>query len=212
MSRSVIIFGATGKTGSLISEELVAKHIKTSVFVREKSAHKISNSLMEIKYGDVLNQDDVDAAFKDGEYTYVVIALGTRELKNVNIRSKGTKHIIEAMVKYNCKANIHVISALGIGNSWRQLKWHSKLISNILIKRTMNDHTEQEKHIMNSPFHYHILRPVALSEGQAIGEVHVQNDGFLPSNTIRRADVANYLVKSLIHCKTGISAICQKTY
>ena len=74
----------------------------------------------------------------------------------------------------------------------------------------MNDHNEQEKCLMNSSFPYHVLRPVGLKDGASNGEVHVQNEGYLPSNSIQRADVAKYLVKSLLENKTGVSGICQK--
>ena len=46
-----------------------------------------------------------------------------------------------------------------------------------------------------------------MKDGESTGEIHVQNDGFLPSNSIRRADVAKYLVESLLENKTGINGI-----
>ena len=73
----------------------------------------------------------------------------------------------------------------------------------------MNDHTKQENIVINNSNPYHIIRPVALKDGESIGDVHIQNDGFLPSNFVRRADVAKYLVKSLLGNKTGVSGICQ---
>jgi len=210
MNRNVIVFGATGKTGNYICKELELNNVSYSVFVREKSSNKISNSSIQIKKGDVLNADEVELAFQNAAYTDVVIALGSKDLKNTSIRSKGTKHIIEGLTKNKSNPFIHVISALGIGDSWNQLKWHGKLISKLLIKSTMNDHAEQERLVINSPYPYHILRPVGLKNGESTGKIHVQNDGFLPSNSILRADVAKYLVECLLENKTGISGMCQK--
>jgi len=210
MERNVLVFGATGKTGSLICQALESKNITYAVFVREKSSDKITTQPAQIKHGDVLAAQEVEEACKGEAFTDVVIALGSKELRNTSIRSEGTKHIIEAMKKHQSQAGLHVISALGVGDSWVQLKWHGKLLSNVFLKSVMVDHTKQEDLIQKSPFSYHILRPVGLKDGAPTGEVHVQNEGFLPSSAIQRADVASFLVESLQAGKTGISGICEK--
>ena len=210
MNRNAIVFGATGKTGIHICNELELEKIPFTVFVREKSSNKVTNPSAQIKHGDVLNSQDVDMAFKNENFTDVIIALGSKDLKSTGIRAKGTKNIISALSKQGSKASIHLISALGIGDSWNHLSWYNKLISNLLIKPTMNDHTEQENLIINNSNPYHILRPVALKDGPSKGELHVQNEGSLPGNTIQRIDLAKFLVNSLLNGKTGISGICQK--
>ncbi len=113
------------------------------------------------------------------------------------------------MGQNQAKSKIHLISALGVGESWSQLKWHAKLLSNVLLKSVMNEHRIQEKLVTSSPYPYHIIRPVGLKDGESVGDVHVQSEGFLPSNTIKRADLAKYLVESMIESKDGISAVCQ---
>ena len=210
MNRNVIVFGATGKTGVQICNELELKSIPYTLFARKGSSNKITNSSIHPKYGDVLNAQDVEIAFQNENFTDVIIALGSKDLKNTKIRSIGTNNIINAMAKNQSRATIHMVSALGIGDSWNQLKWHGKLISNLLIKNTMNDHSDQEELVMNSSFSYHIIRPVALKDGDSDGNVHVQNEGFLPSNSIKRVDVAKYIVQSLLDNKQGVSGICQK--
>ena len=209
MNRHVLVFGATGKTGSYICNVLESRKISYSVFVRENSTDKLANKSVPIKHGDVLNAQDVENAFKNEAFTDVVVALGSKELKSTDIRSQGTKHIIDAMKISQSEAHIHVISALGIGDSWSQLTWLSKLISNVLIKSSMIDHGKQEEYVKDSSYSYHILRPVGLKDGPAIGKVKVQSEGFPSSNYIQRADVANFLVDSLLENKTGISGICQ---
>lgn len=210
MKRNVIVFGATGKTGIHICNELELNSISMTVFIREESSNKVTNSSTRIKCGDVLNSNDVEVALQNENYTDVIIALGSKDLKNTKIRSLSTRNIVSALIKNQSRANIHVVSALGIRDSWNQLKWPAKLISNLLIKNTMNDHTEQEEVVTNSPFSYHIIRPVGLKDGESKGDIHVQNDGFLPSNSIQRVDVAKFMVKSLIEGKTGINGICQR--
>ena len=209
MIRNVLVFGATGKTGNLICSELESKNISYSVFLRENSEHKFKLASTKIKRGDVLDKLDVENAFKNENFTDVIIALGSKQLRNSDIRSRGTHNIIEALKKNQSKPCIHLISALGVGNSWSQLKWHAKLLSNLFLKSVMNDHTKQEELVQNNTFPYHILRPVGLKNGPSKGKVIVQNEGFIPGNYIQRIDVAKFLVESLIDNKTGVSGICQ---
>lgn len=208
MNRKVMVIGATGKTGKHICAELEYKQISYTVFVREQSTSRMEGHSGQIKTGDVLNEDEVAKAFQGEAFTDVVIALGSKELKATAIRSQGTQHVISALKNTQSQAQLHVVSALGIGDSWNQLSWIGKLISKVLIKAAMEDHTEQENHVMNSSLPYHIIRPVSLKDGEATGQVHVQNEGKLPGSTIYRADVAKFLVDSLIKGETGVSGIC----
>lgn len=151
----------------------------------------------------------MEAAFHDKTYTDIIIALGDKSLRKSIVRSQGTTTIIEAMKMCQSNGTIHVISALGVGDSWKQLKWHAKLISKLILKSVMDDHQAQEDAVMNSSYPFHIIRPVGLTDSKPFGEVHVQETGFLPQNYIPRADVAKFVVESLIENKNGSSSICQ---
>ena len=209
MNRNVIVFGATGKTGACICTELENNNIPYSVFVRKESSKKITDTSIKIITGDVLNAQDVQLAFIDKKYTDVIVALGSKDLKKSNIRSIGTKHIVNAIKDTQPNTPIHIISALGVGNSWDQLKGPAKLMCKVLISNTMKDHNKQEEFVTNNTYPYHIIRPVGLKDGDSTG-VHVQNEGYLPSNSIQRVDVAQFLVQSLLDDKRGFSGICQK--
>jgi nucleoside-diphosphate-sugar epimerase len=209
MERNVLVFGATGKTGIQICEQLSEKEINYSVFVREASLEKLTDSSLKKIIGDVLSEEDVSKAIQDNSYTDIIISLGSKSLSANTLRSDGTKYIIDAIKQSKSNAKIHLISAMGVGESWNQMKWSSKLLSNILLKNVMKDHKIQEDVVVNSQVQYHILRPVGLKDGNSLGVIHVQNEGFLPRNDIRRADVAKYLVDSMSEGKTGISGICQ---
>lgn len=210
MNRKIIVFGATGKTGQAICKELESNHLYYTVFVRGTSAHKLVNDAIPAKTGDVMNFNDVLKAFENATYTDVIIALGSKDIKNATLRSTGTKNIIDAMQKTQSNSHIHVISALGVGESQAQLTRTNKLFVKFILKKTMLDHSLQETYLKNSSIPVHIIRPVGLRDGEGQGEVHVQNEGFLPGNVIQRADVAKYLVECLLENKTGVSSICAK--
>ena len=210
MNRNIIVFGATGKTGQLICRELKYNNLTYSVFVREQSVSKIQGSTHGVITGDVLNARDVQTIFEKESFSDVIITLGSRDLKASHIRSTGTRNILDALHSNNSRSHIHAISAMGVGESWAQLNWLAKIVSNLLLKSTMEDHSKQEEYLKADTFPYHIIRPVGLRDGKSVGEVHVQNEGLVPSNSIQRADVAKFLVECLLENKTGVSGICQK--
>jgi nucleoside-diphosphate-sugar epimerase len=209
MNKTVIVFGATGGTGQKICEQLSERKIQHCAFVRKGSDEKITSKNTQVMYGNVLNEQDIENLLKTHECTDVVIALGSRDLKKSNIRSEGTKNIVDALNKRTIKSRIHVVSALGVRDSWNQLNWFGKLLCKVLLKNTMNDHEIQEKVVIESNNPYHIVRPVGLTDGMATGNIINQTEGFLPNNDISRADVAKYVVDSLLAEKTGFSSICK---
>jgi len=209
MDKKVVVFGASGKTGIQICEQLQEKSIPHFAFVRKGSENKIGTKNTELLWGDVLNPQDVETVIKEHHFTDVVITLGSKDLKNNQIRSTGTKNIVNALKKHSAQATVHVISALGVGNSWPQLNWISKLISKVLLKNTMNDHALQEEIITQYTQNFHIIRPVGLSDGQGTGKIWVQEQGKMPSYQVSRADVAQYLVDSLLSGKKGFSSVCK---
>jgi len=77
----------------------------------------------------------------------LIIALGSRDMKVKNIRSNGTKNIVDVLNKNNFNSKLHVISAHGVGDSWDRLNWHEKLLSNVFLCKTMTDHGLQEEYV-----------------------------------------------------------------
>jgi len=63
-------------------------------------------SSIQKKQGNVLNFQEVDIAFQDENITDVIIALGSKDLKNSKIRSLGTKNVVSAMIKNQSKIKV----------------------------------------------------------------------------------------------------------
>jgi len=209
MNRKVIVFGASGKTGIKICEQLQNSQLTYSAFVRKGSENKIATKDTELIYGDVLNAADIENVLKSNEFTDIIISLGSKDLKKSLIRSTGTKNIVDALQKQSINSKIHMVSALGVGDSWDQMNWLGKLICKVLIRNTMLDHNIQEEIVTISSQEFHIVRPVELTNGELTGKIHDQKQGFSPGSKISRADVAKYLVEGMLNNKNGFSSICK---
>ncbi|HAA11967.1 MAG TPA: epimerase, partial [Cytophagales bacterium] len=115
MSKTVLVFGATGKTGIQLCEALQEKGITHAAFVREGSQGKLTTESTLRLFGDVLNAEQVGHAIGSQPFTDIIVSLGSRELKNNPVRSEGTRNIVEALKAQNLNCRLHVVSAHGVG-------------------------------------------------------------------------------------------------
>ncbi|MCP3928898.1 MAG: NAD(P)H-binding protein [Bacteroidetes bacterium] len=208
MDRRIILFGATGNTGLEICKELESRDMNYSTFVRKGSESKLKTSDSDIITGDVLEIVDVDKAINENDFTDVIVAIGSRNFRGGEIRFNGTKNIIDSLNSNKKQAKLHVISANGVGNSWKNLKWHEKLICKLLISKAMKDHELQEEIVSSNAGGYHIIRPVGLTNESASGEINVEEENALPNSKVSRANVAKYLVDSMCDNTLGSHSIC----
>ena len=210
MNKKILVFGATGNSGIEICRDLDSKRINYSAFVRRGSETKIKVLQPNILFGDVLNTIDVDRVLKENDFTDVIIALGSRDFRGGEIRSNGTKHIVNSLNSNQKIAKLHVISANGIGNSWKNLKWFEKLICKLLISKAMKDHESQEEIVSSNKGGYHIIRPVGLTNETGSKNIIVEEKNALPNSKVSRTNVAKYLVDSLLDGKSGKFSICDE--
>ena len=208
MDRKILIFGATGNTGLEICKELEANHKDHYAFVRKGSESKIKTSTTSTIIGDVLKQTDVDEAIMNNDFTDIIIALGSRDFRGGEIRFNGTRNIISSLNSNGKKAKLHVISANGVGNSWKNLTWGEKLICKLFISKAMKDHAGQEDIVSTNAGGYHIIRPVGLTDKEGTGKIISEQENVLPNSKISRANVAKYLVKSMGENVSGTHSIC----
>ena len=210
MNKKILVFGATGNSGIEICRDLDSKRINYSAFVRRGSETKIKVLQPNILFGDVLNTIDVDRVLKENDFTDVIIALGSRDFRGGEIRSNGTKHIVNSLNSNQKIAKLHVISANGVGNSWKNLKWFEKLICKLLISKAMKDHESQEEIVSSNKGGYHIIRPVGLTNETGSKNIIVEEKNALPNSKVSRTNVAKYLVDSLLDGKSGKFSICDE--
>ena len=108
---NIIIFGATGRTGSCIVDLALAQGHTVTAFARDPKSFSSPRSGLSIVRGNVLDAIPVEQAIKG--HDAVLSALGGRTLDPSTVISEGTRHIIQGMEKYDVR-RIVVILASGI--------------------------------------------------------------------------------------------------
>ena len=204
----ILVFGATGKTGSRVVERLLNRGYAVTAFVRDTQKVSLRHPQLRLHTGDVLNPASVEQAVAG--HDAVVSCLGAG-LKGV-IRAEGTLNIIRAMEKTSVQRLISQ-SSLGVGESRGNLNFFWKyLMFGLLLRKAYKDHGLQEGHIKASGLDWTIVRPAGLTEDEAVGEYR---HGFSANEkrlslTISLEDLAEFMVQELedgtyLHQSPGLS-------
>lgn len=205
---NVVVFGATGTTGSEVVARALEQGHTVTAFVRDLAKVERKHPNLKIMQGDVLNRDDVTRAVQGQDAVLSSLGAGL----NGTVRSQGTRHIIEAMQQANVGRFISQ-STLGAGDSRSNLNAYWKYIMfGLLLRRAYADHNRQEAFIKQSNLDWTIVRPGALKDGERTGRYR---HGFPPSDKnitldISVGDVADFMVQQLtddtyLHATPGLS-------
>ena len=187
---NILVIGASGKTGHHVWKNALQEGHEVSAFVRSASKMDSAKASVNCIIGDAMSAESVSAAI-DG-HDAVIICLGSNGLGDTSTLTTGTRHVIAGMVKHQVKRLI-VISAAGVGESWQQIGWLSRILFKTLLKNVLNDHIAQEALIKDTDLEWTIVRAAILTEKPASGDYVASNTA--KSGKIARADVADFLVK-----------------
>ena len=102
--------------------------------------------------------------------------------------------VVDEMVAHDVKRLI-VMSTAGVGDSWKQIPWSSRLLFRTLLRNLFADHRAQEAIVEQSPLDWTVVRAAVLKDDPATGHWTATNTG--PITRINREDVAAFLVDQL---------------
>ncbi len=193
----LVIFGATGSIGSQVVEQALEQGHTVTAFTRNPDKLNIQHPRLNIFTGDVMNQTLVEQAVIG--HDVAICVLGSGKKLTGNVRSQGTKNIIQALEKVGVRRFI-CQSTLGTGDSWGNLNFYWKYIMfGFILKKVFADHQIQEQYVRQSNLDWTIIRPGAFIEGKLTGQYR---HGFSSSDrtsslTISRPDVAEFILKQL---------------
>lgn len=205
----VVIFGATGGTGSeVVKQALVAGHEVTAV-ARRPSAITIQHDRLRILEGDVLAPETLHQAIVGQDA--VVFAVGAADRSPTKIYSAGVMNILLTMQAAKVPRLI-CISASGLDPG----AWIQKLIAKPLLwwifKHGYTDMSHMEIIVGASSMDWTIIRPPRLTNHERTGKYKVAvNERLTNGWLLSRADLADYIVKHL-HDSVTYRAMVEVAY
>ena len=212
----ILLFGITGRTGSLVAAEAIKRGHKVVGIARDPK--KVTVKDVEIVAGTPYNFDTVRKAMIG--CNAVIIALSTlpqsgglfgKVKSPLDIMSVSTTNAIRAMKEKDIK-RIVVMTALGTGDSARELPSFITFIMNLTnIKYSYIDHDAQEKMLEKSDLDWTIVRPVRLTDkNENLSVLHNLNGVGKINTIISRNAVAHFMLdcaekEHFLKQKPGIS-------
>lgn len=189
----VLIFGAAGKTGSLVVQKALAAGHEVSVFAREgfHGAH----ADIRVITGDAEDASAVRSAVQ-GQDAVIDTIGGDAPYKSTNLESTAARNIIAAMQAEGAKRLV-VISMMGVGDSKVQAPfWYEHILLPLFLSGADKDKTAMEAEVRASGLEFVIARPPLLLDEPATQQVKVLKEAE-KGHKITREDLAQFLVDQL---------------
>ena len=194
----VVIFGATGQTGRLLTERGVAKGHQVTAFVRDPARFDLPNGSVRVIQGDVLDSAAVDRAVAGQEA--VLVALGTATRRgSPQVLPQGIRHILDAMERHGVR-RIVVLSAAGaLRERAGSFTGSTGLaVARMFLPGVYREHRAMLEDLRTRNLDWIAVRPVILTNGPWTGRYRVVTEG-IPRGGYRisRSDVADFMIRQL---------------
>ena len=193
----IVIFGATGQTGRLVTNQAVSAGHDVTAFVRDPGRLNFPGGSVRVVHGNVLDAASVDRAVADQEAVLVALATATRGQPPV--LPEGIRHILDSMEKHGVR-RIVVLSAAGalhepagsvVGSLGLRL-------ARAYLPGVYREHRAMLEELRTRNLDWIAVRPVILTNGPRTGRYRVVVEG-IPrwGFRISRADVADFMIRQV---------------
>jgi putative NADH-flavin reductase len=196
----VSIFGASGGTGSLLTERCVAAGYEVTALVRSPETFRFRDRV-RIVQGSVFDAAAVRRAVEGADV--VLSALGARSLKKEDVLERGVPLIVEAMRQTGVRRIIVLGSAGALSDSlkkqpaWR--RWFvQKIVYNTFLKWAVASQISQWKTLSTSGLDFTMVMPPMLLNSPGRGKYRIDGEALPPHGArISREDVADFMMQQI---------------
>lgn len=204
----LVVLGAAGGTGrQVVAQALTAGHEVTAV-ARSADALAGFRSRCDVVTADVLRVDTLPAAIEGADA--VVFAVGSPNRSTTVVYSDGIRNVLDTMRDTGVK-RIVTISSSRIDVP-REAPLVRRLMVRFVIEKIFRnvylEMLRMEDELRHSDVVWTMIRSSKLRDGAATGTYRTAIDGYVPhERPLRRADLADYLVKHIDDADTHRAAV-----
>jgi putative NADH-flavin reductase len=206
------VFGATGATGTCLTEQALAAGHRVTAVVRDPARMSgPGRPGLRVVTADLMDPAAISESVAGAGA--VLAAFGPRGTGPTTVLREGTRSVIEAMHKEGTRRLISLSGSIvtdeGEGPVLRHLV--KPLVRGTFMRHVNQDMVGAEEQIRDSGLDWTIVRPPRLTNQPASGAYRIAIDQNLPHGlTVSRADLAAYLLASIgdpatIHHHIGIA-------
>jgi len=193
----VVVFGATGETGRLLSERTLRAGHTVTAFVRDPTRMPIVHERLRVVRGDVLDPPSVDRAIPG--HDAVLSALGSTARTPAPVLSDGVRHILDGMERSRVRRIVVLSVAGALGESAGFAIGNAGLrVFRMWLPEVYHEHRKMLYELRRRELEWIAVRAVLLTNGAAKGRYRVAVEG-IPrwGFRISRADVADFMIRQL---------------
>jgi putative NADH-flavin reductase len=194
----VVIFGANGKTGTLVTEQALAKGHMVTAYIRRAGALVQQHPNLKTVIGNLNDAAKLKEAITGADGCISVLG-GSSLTKHSHEITKGIDNIITIMEQENVKRFVY-LSSIGAGDSRNLMGPMIRFfIADVMLRVPLADHTANEERIAKSSLNWTLVRPAGLTNGPRTGRLKHGNTikVMKGSPQISRANVASFIVDQL---------------
>lgn len=197
----VLVIGATGGSGLAATRSLLARGAQVTAFARNPDALPPLHGQLKKLAGDATRFEDIDRAVAG--HDAVVVALGIRENPMrvrllgsagtpMDVRSQGTRHVIEAMHRHGVRRLV-VQTSYGVGATQGRLPFVVKLVFALMLRPQIRDTGRQEEAVRDSGLDWVLVQPVNLTDDAVVAPAFASAEGDFQSMKVSRQQVGEFL-------------------
>jgi putative NADH-flavin reductase len=197
---NIVIFGANGPTGQLLTKQALAEGHAVTAFTRHPETFPLQNDLLQVMHGDVFDLSSVEQAVAGQDA--VLSTLGVPfSRKPITVYSEGVANIVQAMNRYGVRRLVCVSSsateplfdptAIFILQSIMQ-----PIIISTIGRTVYEDMRRMEKLVMKSNLDWTIVRPSGLFDTPAVSPYQVA-ETHINGTFTSRTDLAACMLQQL---------------
>lgn len=199
MSLRIVIFGANGPTGQIMTEQALAKGYSVTAVTRRPKEFGQQHAHLHVRYGDVYEPTTIASAIQDQDAVLSVIG-APFSWKEITVYSQGATAIVQGMQAAGVRRLL--CTTAGGTNPGFALR-NEGLVFGLLIKpiigRTLyKDMRQMEQIVMASDLDWTIARPAQLVKHPTVTAYQVEEAYMVPGQ--RRTaytDLADFMLSNM---------------
>ena len=201
----ITVFGASGKTGSLLVKQALEAGHEVRAYVRTPSAFKIEEPGLEMIVGQLDDKDKLREAIHGADACVSTLAVGTLTKSYPEV-VKGINTIVQIMEEEKVPRFVYM-SSLGVGQSRVKMPQPIRfLVLDLFLRVPIAQHLKNEETIRKSGLQWTIVQPGGLTDGIKTGKYKSGTDleKIKGNASVSRANVADFILEQL-QGSTGVS-------
>jgi len=194
----IVIFGSSGKTGSLLTDQALAKGHIVTAFLRREGTLVQQHPNLRILIGSLNDKEKLKEAIAGSDVVISTLGGGSLTKHSPEIIA-GIENITHQMEQLGVKRFIYM-SSIGAGESRYLMGPVIRFfIADLFLRVPLADHTANEQRIAKSRLLWTVIRPGGLTDGPKTGKLKFGSEKILlkGSTRISRANVASFILEQL---------------